>query len=33
MSLIFLAIAPLQLYTGLRVIGGRTTNELNRWLC
>jgi len=27
MSLIFLAIAPPQLYTGLRVIGGRTTNE------
>jgi hypothetical protein len=27
MSLIFLVMAPLQLYTGLRVIGGRTTNE------
>lgn len=27
MSLIFLIMAPLQLYTGLKVIGGRTTNE------
>jgi hypothetical protein len=27
MSLIFLVMAPPQLYTGLKVIGGRTTNE------